>query len=595
MRVLNILKREWRAFRVLRRTMAKLDGIDPSSDRLIPDDIEAIVDRYPDNVFARFEGGVTTYREFEARANKVANWALSIGLKSGDAVSLFMENTPDYIAIWFGLSKIGVVTGLINNNLTDDALIHTVSVAGSSLIITGSEQDEALKDAHADIGQDVKVWTLGGSYGEDLSEALESAVSARPEKSQRAGLTAGDLCLLVYTSGTTGLPKAARLTHSRMQSMIGSFSGLCDTKPNDRVYVPLPLYHSTGGICAVGIAITSGASVVLRDKFSVSQFWPDVRTHGVTIFAYIGELCRYLVNAPYVEGEDDHAIRIAFGNGLRPDIWEDFTTRFKLPNIVEFYGSTEGNVSMACFDGTVGAIGRVPGWLEHRFQHIALVKFDVEAEAVVRGEDGLCRRTDPNEVGEALGELGVSARRRFEGYLDEKATEKKILRDVFEKDDMWFRTGDLMRKDEHGYYFFVDRIGDTFRWKGENVSTNEVAAVLSKAPGIATANVYGVPVPGCDGKAGMAAITTQGEIDFATLHSWLRDQLPKYAVPLFLRVQQQAETTGTLKYRKVDLVREGFDPTEVVEPLWYYDPSEKAYAPLTPDAFETIRSGAIKY
>ena len=309
-----------------------------------------------------------------------------------------------------------------------------------------------------------------------------------------------------------------------------------------------------------------------------------------------GELCRYLVNSPPHPKERAHKIRTGFGNGLRPDIWEEFLTRFNISYVCEFYGSTEGNVSFLGFDGKVGAVGRIPSYLEKSvYGHVAFVKFDVVEEKPIRGNDGFCIRTLPGEPGEAIGQVGDETRTRFEGYNDEEATKKKILRDVFEEGDMWFRTGDLMSKDEEGYVYFVDRIGDTFRWKGENVSTNEVAEFVARAPGISTANVYGVSVPGTDGRAGMAAITTKGEVDFDTLYTWLSEHLPKYAIPLFIRVQQEAETTGTFKYRKVELVKEGFDPSTVSEPLWYFDPDSNKYEPLTPDAHETILSGAVKF
>ncbi len=595
MNVLDILKREVETFFVLRRTLKWLDRLDPESRDLVPDDIEAVIDRYGDNVAFRSAAGVITYNEFEARANKIANWALTKGLKAGDTVALFMENRSDYVAVWYGLSKIGVVTGLINHNLTDEALAHCINIAEAQLVITGAEQDAAIKEAQPLLEGEPTVWTLGGGFGEDLDIAIAGASAKRPDRKLRSHLRARDLCILVYTSGTTGLPKAARLTHLRTKSMMCSFIGLCDVKSRDRVYVPLPLYHSTGGICGVGAALLTGASLVLRDKFSATAFWSDVKTHGVTMIVYIGELCRYLINSPKHPDETGHDIRTGFGNGLRPDIWTEFRERFEIPNLVEFYGSTEGNVTLASFDGTVGAVGRIPGWLKHRFSHIAFVKFDVESEMPVRDADGFCIRTETDEAGEALGRIGDSARERFEGYQDEDETSRKVLRDVFEQGDMWFRTGDLMKMDEHGYIYFVDRIGDTFRWKGENVSTNEVSAILAKAPGIATANVYGVAVPGTDGKAGMAAITAQAKVDYDGLYAWLAERLPKYAIPLFIRVQKEAETTSTFKYSKVDLVREGFDPNEVNEPVWFYDPQSGRYEPLTPDAYETIKSGAVKF
>ncbi|MEM1147043.1 MAG: long-chain-acyl-CoA synthetase, partial [Pseudomonadota bacterium] len=503
---------------------------------------------------------------------------------------------PEYVSIWYGLAKVGIVVGLINHNLTDKALAHCVNIADAKLIISGADQDEAIRSAAGLFEGDPKVWTLGGQEGNDLVSPLAGTSDARPSRDHRAHLRGKDLCLYVYTSGTTGLPKAARLTQARTQGMMRSFIAPCRTTARDRVYITLPLYHGTGGLCGVGQALMTGASIVLRRKFSASQFWDDAADQGVTSIVYIGELCRYLVNSPQHPKERAHKIRTGFGNGLRPDIWEEFLERFNIPHLCEFYGSTEGNVSFLGFDGKVGAVGRIPGYLEKSvYGHIAFVKFDVVEEEPVRGADGFCIKTDPDEPGEAIGKLGEDVRTRFEGYHDDGATKKKILHDVFEKGDMWFRTGDLMKKDADGYVYFVDRIGDTFRWKGENVSTNEVAEFVARAPGIATANVYGVSVPGTDGRAGMAAITTKSDVDYDGLYEWLSEQLPKYAIPLFIRVQKEAETTGTFKYRKVELVKEGFDPEAVNEPLWFFDPESQKYEPLTVDAHETIRSGAVKF
>ncbi|MEM1035298.1 MAG: long-chain-acyl-CoA synthetase [Pseudomonadota bacterium] len=597
MGLFQTIGREFTTIRTLKRFEKWVGDISPDSAQLVPDDFEDVVDKYPNNVAWRFNGEITTYAEMDSHANRVAHWALSQGLKAGDTVALFMENRPDYVSIWYGLSKVGVVVGLINHNLTDKALAHCVNIADAKMLITGADVDENIRSAEGLLEGNIPVWTLGGQEGQDLAPALETAPDTRPDKEHRNHLRGKDLALYVYTSGTTGLPKAAKLTHARTQGMMRSFIAPCQITARDRVYVTLPLYHGTGGICGVGQALMTGASIVLRKKFSASQFWEDASDQGVTSIVYIGELCRYLMNTPEHPKERDHKIRTGFGNGLRPDIWQDFMDRFNIPHLAEFYGSTEGNVSFVNIDGKVGAVGRIPSYLEKStYGHIAFVKFDVVEEEPIRGEDGFCIRTDPDEPGEAIGKVGEDSRTRFEGYNDEAATKKKILRNVFEEGDMWFRTGDLMKKDEIGYVYFVDRIGDTFRWKGENVSTNEVAECVSKASGIATANVYGVSVPGTDGRAGMAAITTDGEVDFDGLYAWLDERLPKYAIPLFIRVQKEAETTGTFKYRKVELVKEGFDPEQVGgEPVWYFDPQEGKYVSLTGDAFETLKSGAVKF
>ena len=297
----------------------------------------------------------------------------------------------------------------------------------------------------------------------------------------------------------------------------------------DRNHNALPLYHATAKVCAVGIRSTGGGALITKKRFSVTEFWSDVHKYNATILFYIGEICRYLLNAPVTAHERDHHIRAITGNGLRPEIWRQFQERFAIPRVVEFYGATEGNVSMLNYDETVGAVGRVPDYIESMLP-TRVVRFDVEKEIPVRGPNGLCIETEPDEVGEAIGGISFRAGRNFEGYTKAADTEKKILHDVFRKGDAWFRTGDLMRRDEQGYFYFVDRAGDTYRWKGENVATSEVTEALSVVPGVREANVYGVTVPGMDGRAGMAALVVDGRLDIAGLASRLA--LPHYEKPV---------------------------------------------------------------
>lgn len=592
---LSGLRRDFDFLRMAMR-MQKLTGsISEADEELVADDFETVAEKYAQNVAFYFEGGETTYAELDARANRVARWALDQGLRAGDCVALIMENRPDYLAVWIGLAKVGVVTALVSNSLEGRALAHCVNISGATHVITGSDQDKAIEGAKAQFEASPRLWTLGGTQGEDLDAALAGQNDARLCRAHRAHLRCGDLCLYAYTSGTTGLPKAARLSNARVKMMMRTFIAPNRTTERDRVYVTLPLYHATGGIAAVGQALMSGAGVILRRRFSASAFWDDVAEHGATSFVYIGELCRYLLNQPPHPEERTHQLRNCFGNGLRPEIWDEFRDRFAIPQICEFYSSTEGNVSILSFDGKVGAVGRIPHWLEWAFAHVAFVKFDVETEQPVRGADGFVVRADVDEPGEVLGRIGDNVRTRFDGYNDEIATSRKILRDVFEPGDMWFRTGDLMRKDAQGYVYFVDRIGDTYRWKGENVSTNEVGKVLSRVKGVSLANVYGVPVPGADGKAGMAAVTLKEEVDFNRLYDTLAEDLPPYAIPLFIRVQQSAETTGTFKFRKVDLVKEGFNPNRTDDPVWMLHPEQKEYVPLTEGRYKSLIQGAYRF
>jgi fatty-acyl-CoA synthase len=342
---------------------------------------------------------------------------------------------------------------------------------------------------------------------------------------------------------------------------------------------------------AAGAALMSGGSLVVARKFSASQFWSDCVRHQVTSFQYIGELCRYLVNSPTHPDERRHRVRSVMGNGLRPDVWETFQTRFAIPRIVEFYGATEGNLALLNLTGRTGSVGQLPAFVRHRLG-IELVRFDVEEDALVRGPDGHCQRCDPGEAGELL--IKISSRTRFEGYTNPAATEKKILRDAFAPGDAWFRTGDLLRMDADGFYYFVDRIGDTFRWKGENVATSEVAEVLSVDPGVEEANVYGVAIPGHDGRAGMAALVVNAQFDVDRLSALVQRELAAYARPLFLRILPQMEITGTFKHRKVDLVREGFDPSQLTDPVHFLDPAQGRYVLLDAATCEAIRTGRIR-
>ncbi len=488
---MRALTREWRFHTGLIRTLLRVRSIARDSTNLVTDDLEQAADRWRQRRAIAFEGRTLTYGELDALANRYAHWALAQGLKRGDAVAVLLPNRLEYLPLWFGLSKVGVVAALINYQLTGEALAHCLELSGARLCVT----DAGTSAAYRAVAADGEAWDIDGR----LHAAIDSLGPERPPRSVRAGMTAADTALLIYTSGTTGLPKAARITHMRAQLYMRGFAGSTGAVAAAPHYVTQPLYHATGGLCAMGAALLTGASVALRASFSASHFWGDIEADGATMFVYIGELCRYLVNHPPAANERAHHLRLAFGNGLSRDVWAELETRFAVPRILEFYGSTEGNVSLFNFDGGQGAVGRVPPWLAPLF-NVALARFDVETEAPVRGPDGRCIACPPDEPGECLGAIHGGARTEFSGYVDKAASEKKVLRDVFRVGDAWFRTGDLMSRDRLGYYYFVDRVGDTFRWKGENVSTREVADVIAAAPGVAEATVYGVTVPHHEGQ-----------------------------------------------------------------------------------------------
>ena len=579
------------------RELARIDratkGVGPDSLYLLPDALEASIDRHGANLAFRFEGTDLDYAALEARANRFANWGLEQGFAAGDCVALFMENRPDFVAFWFGMSKIGVVTALINNQLTGTSLTHCVQIAHARALVMNAAQSALLDTAREDLGGNLPVWSLDGATGDqlDLDAALAQQSTERPPRKYRDTLRGRDVALYVYTSGTTGLPKAARMTHARCLDMMLAFISPCRIGPQDRVYETLPLYHGTCGVCGVGTALLAGAGIVLRRRFSASRFWSEARENGATVFVYVGELGRYLMNNPPSPDERDHSITRAFGNGMRRDVWAQFSERTGITGIVEFYGSTEGNVSLINVDHTIGAIGRIPP-LMRRFMQTRLLRVDPQTQETVRDENGFCIETEAGEPGEAVGRIiAEKSRWRFEGYNDRAATEKKILRDVFEPGDAWFRTGDLLMRDKDHYFYFIDRIGDTFRWKSENVSTGEVAEVLQACPGILTANVYGVEVPGHDGRAGMAALTVDEGFDPAIVHAEAVRNLPVYARPVFLRIKQEDDTTGTLKFRKVDLVAEGLDPKAIADRLYVLAEDRSGYHILDTAWHDAIVAG----
>jgi fatty-acyl-CoA synthase len=586
------LRREGRFLSGLVRTLLRVRTISAKSKRLICDDLEAAVDRWRERPAISFEGASLTYGALDAMANRYAHWTQDEAIHRGDTVALLAGNCLEYLAVWYGLSKVGVTTALINNHLTGAALAHCLNISGARHCLVDAETWPAFEAARPLLQHGMEPWTLALPHagGHDLRQAMRGLSDLRPDRSLRAGLTAQDTALLIYTSGTTGLPKAARITHMRAQLYMRGFAGATGAGPKDRIFVTLPLYHATGGLCAMGAALLNGASVALRRHFSASHFWGDVIAEKATMFVYIGELCRYLANQAPDDGERRHALRLAFGNGLVADVWGVLEERFALPRVLEFYGSTEGNVSMFNFDGKRGAIGRVPGYLAGLF-NIRLVRFDTEKEVEVRGRGGFCIETQTGEVGECLGQIHDDARAAYSGYADKRASEKKVLRGVFRKGDAWFRTGDLLRRDAEGYFYFVDRVGDTFRWKGENVSTGEVAERLLSAPGVKEANVYGVAVPGLEGRAGMAALVVDGAFDLAVFAAHVATVMPNYEQPVFLRLAPNLETTGTFKVRKLDLVAQGFDPTKVGDRLFVH---QDAYLPITPELYGEIVAGHMR-
>jgi fatty-acyl-CoA synthase len=580
------------------RALKMTTHIAKNPTRVFPQVIAELAETYGDAPALLSDRERFTYRELAERSNRYARWALAQGVGKGDTVCLMMPNRPEFLALWLGVTRVGGVVALINTNLTGTALAHCVNVVHPRHIIVAADLFEAMETARPHISGSAKIWLHGEADANfaRIDREIDAIAGDDLAPSERRTLTIEDRALYIYTSGTTGLPKAANINHYRLMLASHAFAGVMDTKPSDRMYDCLPMYHTVGGVLATGAPLLRGGSVVLREKFSASEFWDDIVRWECTIFQYIGELCRYLINSPPHPQERAHHLRLACGNGLRPDVWPVFKERFQIPQITEFYAATEGNVTLFNFEGKEGAVGRIPWFIAHRFP-TRVVRFDVERQQPVRNEQGFCIECAPNEGGEVIGKILKDAAKpgaRFEGYATEAETEKKILRDVFEKGDVWFRTGDLMRKDENGYFYFIDRIGDTFRWKGENVSTTEVEGALSGFDGVLEANTYGVQIAGRDGRAGMAAVVAKDNLNLTALREHLVQHLPDYARPVFLRISSEIDVTSTFKQKKLDLVKQGFDPRGTPDPIFFNDPQRKAFVRIDDVLYDQLNSGQIR-
>jgi fatty-acyl-CoA synthase len=539
-----------------------------------------------------------TYSALNELSHRYARWALRQNVAPGDVVALVMPNCPAYVAIWLGITRVGGVVALVNSNLPPAALAHSIKIVTPKQVIIASELEGTLVGALPLLPPGGRYWVHGdGSHGFPNIDSDAEHYAGNPlGNAEYQPPSLADRALCIYTSGTTGLPKAANVSHFRLMQWSQWFAGLMDIGPADRMYNCLPMYHAIGGVVAIGAPLVAGGSVVIRERFSASRFWDEVAHWDCTLFQYIGELCRYLVQSPPHAREAQHRIRLCCGNGLRADVWGEFKRRFRIPHILEYYAATEANFSLFNCEEKPGAIGRIPAFLAQR-SAVALIKVDIETGTPVRDDSGFCLRCSGDEPGEAVARIdddGSTLGSRFEGYTDKEATDRKVLRNVLASNDAWYRTGDLMRQDEQGFFYFIDRLGDTFRWKGENVSTAEVAQALASCPGVIDAVVYGVPLPGTEGRAGMAALVIGDGFDLIAFRSHLADRLPDYARPLFLRICGEFATTSTFRPKSHELSREGYDPSVIRDELYFDDRDRAAFLKLDAALYERIVSRRIR-
>uniref|UniRef100_A0A8D3AT82 long-chain-fatty-acid--CoA ligase n=2 Tax=Scophthalmus maximus TaxID=52904 RepID=A0A8D3AT82_SCOMX len=553
----------------------------------------------PDKTFVVFDGESHSFARADARSNKVAN-ALRTrpGFEAGDTVALFMGNEPAFLFTWLALAKLGSPSALLNHNIRGKSLLHCFSCCRARVLIAAAELKDAVEDVLPSlIQQGVTVLLMTKHCDapgiESFSDKVDEASDARLPRSLRSHVTFKSPAVYIYTSGTTGLPKAAVVNQNRLLTALAILSSNGVT-PSDVIYLNLPLYHTAGFLIGFIGSIETGSTIILKRKFSASQFWDDCRKYSVTVIQYIGEVMRYLCSTPGRENDKDHKVRLAIGNGIRADIWREFLSRFGNVQVQEFYASTEGNVGFVNYAGRIGAIGRV-NFLHRKFFPYTLIKYDTERDEPVRDANGLCVESPKGETGLLVSRITDIA--PFVGYAEnEEQTERKRLRDVLKKGDLYFNSGDLMRIDEDNFIYFQDRVGDTFRWKGENVATTEVSDILTISDCLEEANVYGVQVPGHEGRVGMAAITVMegAEFDGRKIYNHVVSHLPSYARPRFIRTQNAVEVTGTFKQMKMKLVEESFDPGRIADSLYILDDNEKSYMPLTAQIYCSIVSGNIK-
>lgn len=564
--------------------------------------LNAFLDRArqtPRKPFLLFQDETLTYAQVDRRSNQVARALRDhLGLRQGDCVAVFMGNEPAYVWLWLGLAKLGCAMACLNYNIRGKSLLHCFQCCGAKVLLASPDLQAAIEEVLPSLKKDdVAIYYMSRSSNTDgvdsfLDKVDEVSTEPIPE-SWRSEVNFSTPALYIYTSGTTGLPKAAMINHLRIWYGTG-LAIASGVKEDDVLYTTLPLYHSAALMVGLHGCIVSGATLVLQTKFSASHFWDDCRKYKVTVIQYIGELLRYLCNSPQKPNDRDHKVRMAMGNGLRADVWREFIKRFGDIHIYEFYASTEGNIGFMNYTRKIGAVGRV-NYLQKKVVTYELIKYDVEKDEPVRDGNGYCIKVPKGEVGLLV--CKITNLTPFNGYAGGKTqTEKKKLRDVFKKGDVYFNSGDLLMIDHENFIYFHDRVGDTFRWKGENVATTEVADVVGMVDFVQEVNVYGVSVPGHEGRIGMASIKMKEnhEFDGKKLFKHVADYLPNYARPRFLRIQDTIEITGTFKHRKVTLVEEGFNPAVIKDALYFLDDKAETYVPMTEDIYNAINDKALK-
>lgn len=563
--------------------------------------VERNADKYPNRPAILFDDRTITWSELDAWSNRVAHYLKDQGLVKGDAIAVLLDNRPELLATVVGAAKVGVACAMLNTSQKGKVLAHSINLIQPRMLVVGAE----LVDHAEGVRDDIQLrhtkplqYLADANTLNTFGEAPQGYTNMALEVSQRSStrpmltnnVTMGDTAVYLYTSGTTGLPKAAPGSHRKFIRAYGGFGMLSlAMEPEDVLYCTLPLYHGTALLVCWGSVLAGGSAIALRRKFSASAFWDDVRKYNATTFGYVGELCRYLLNQPPSAQDRNHGLTKMIGNGLRPSIWTEFKERFGIDKVAELYASSEGNIGFSNFfnmDNTVG-FSTAP---------YKLVKYHEGTRDPIRNSKGRLEEVKKGQPGLLIGE--INKKWAFEGYTQKDATEKSILRDAFKKGDAWFNTGDVLKEIGCRHLQFVDRMGDTFRWKGENVSTTEVENIIDGSGMVQEAIVYGVEIPKTNGKAGMVTLVPQNpeaEFDADKLFAYLQDNLPPYAIPVFVRVTHAIEKTGTFKYRKVDIQKLGYSLSRPHEEVYAWLPGSSSYTQLTPELVADIDAGGVRF
>ncbi len=563
--------------------------------------IERNAERHGDRPAVLFDDRAISWREFNGWANRIAHFFQNQGLSKGDAIAVFLENRPELLAVVAGAAKLGVACAMLNTSQKGKVLEHSINLIEPKMVVVGEELlasfegvKGGLKTGHPDPFLFMADINTLNAFGEapdgftNMAERVSTFNSSNPALLDPPRM--GDTAIYLFTSGTTGLPKAAPGSHRKFVKAYGGFGMMSlAMEPEDVLYCTLPLYHGTALLVCWGSVLAGGSAIAVRRKFSASAFWDDVRRYRATTFGYVGELCRYLLNQPASEQDRNHSLSKMIGNGLRPSIWREFKERFGINTVAELYASSEGNIGFSNFfnmDNTVG-FSTAP---------YKLVKFHDGTRDPVRDKKGFMQEVAKGEPGLLIGE--ITKKWSFEGYTQKEATEKSILRDAFKKGDAWFNTGDVLKEIGCRHLQFVDRMGDTYRWKGENVSTNEVENIIDGSGMVEEAIVYGVEIPNTNGKAGMVTLVPHSngsEFDVNKLFAYLKANLPPYAIPVFVRVTRAIEKTGTFKYRKVDIQKAGYSLERKNEEVFAWLPRTEGYTQLTSELVADIDAGSVNF